>query len=292
MFTLLALIGTSGEGWVAAAARVAAQPTYFATSPIASEMAVGRQIAGRRTASLMSCALGDRLTVGKWYDGMMSRDAEHALWLSPRFVSRVLGFLERREMWGPDEAQRRWDLLRPQLEGKLTFIVELCALKKVSMADLTPEVPATTRDIERVTFRVEIGEGTRRPMNIDFADQSREREKAASTEPFAPTARLVHQFVPTRSMRLAMWQVRDRKTLLRYRWWLDAPLGELFTPTDESTRYDPIYPLGEYYGAWYWVQSDAAPGTRFSPRFKLLIESPSKVRVAEFRLGNATSPQP
>lgn len=259
------------------------QPTYYATSPIAAEMEVGRQIAGRRTASLMSCALGDRVTIGKWYDGMMSRDVEHALWLSPRFVSRVLGFLERREMWAPGEAQHRWDLLRPRFEGKLVFVVELCALKKVSMADLTPEVPATTRDIDRVTFKVEINEGARKPMNIDIADQNRERDRSASLEPFAPTAALRHQFVPTRAVRLAQWQVRDRKTLLRYRWWLDAPLDDLFTPADESQRYDPIYPLGEYYGAWYWVESDAAPGTRFSQRFKLLTESPSKVRVADFR---------
>lgn len=268
--------------WTSAVMSTVRQPTYFPAHPIPKEMMVGAQVAKRRSASLQSLYMGDRANIGFWYDGMMSRDVEHAIWLSPALVSRILGFLERRELWEPGEAQRRWDALRWELEGRLTFVVELCAFKKVSMAELTPEIAADPNEILRVKFAVEIGENTRRPLHIDLADQSKDRDIDASMSASAPLARLVNQTLETKATRLGAWQVRDRKTLLRFRWWLSTPLGDLLTPQAESDPYDPLYPLGEYFGAWYLVQSVAPPGVYYSPRFKLKIHSSLKERVASF----------
>lgn len=278
----LAAVALTTDLWLGAVVKTVQQPTFFPDHPIPYEVEVGKSVAKRKTATFSSLYMGDRANIGFWYDGMMSRDVEHIVWVSPRFVSRVLGYLSRREMWEEGEIERRWALLKPALEGHITFIVDLAALKKVSMADLTPEVPAHTLDIEKLKFSLEIGENTRRPLNIDIADQQKEREEPVASLSAAPISRLVHQKLSTRAVQLALWQVRDRKTLFRYRWWLDVPFGTLMTPSGESEAYDPMYPLGEYYGAWYIVQSVAAPGVYYSPRFKLRIQSPNKERVAEF----------
>lgn len=243
---------------------------------------MGRSIAGRRTATLASTYLADRQTIGTWYDGMMSRDVEHAVWLSPRLVSRMLGFLSRREGLSDEEVLRRWAALRADLEGRLTFIVDLAALKKVSLADLTPEVPATTMDIENIRCFVDIREEARKPLNIDLADQAKPRDEPAATARWAPSAKIVRQRVPTSTTPLGLWRVRDRKTLFEFRWWLEVPVGTLLTPAAESRRRGPLYPLGEYYGAWYWVRTESLPGTYYTPRFTLVIQSPSKERRARF----------
>lgn len=276
------VLGVSSANWAGIVHGLVTQPTYFPASPIPAEVAMGRSIAGRRTATLSSTYLADRQTIGMWYDGMMSRDVEHALWLSPRLLSRMLGYLARREGLGREEIQRRWDVLRAQLEGRLTFVLDLAALKKVSLADLTPEVPATTLDIESIRCFVDIGEDARKPLNIDLADQSKDRERPVAAGRWAPASKIVRLRLPTTTTRLGMWRVRDRKTLFEFKWWLETSIGSLLTPTAESRRRGPLYPLGEFYGAWYWVQTEAMPGTYFTSRFTLVIESPSKERRARF----------
>ncbi|HRI43646.1 MAG TPA: hypothetical protein PLL78_01410 [Fimbriimonadaceae bacterium] len=280
VLSMVLSVGTTN--WAGFVHGLVTQPTYFPPAPIPVEFAMGRTIAGRRTATLASTYLADRQTIGSWYDGMMSRDVEHAVWLSPRLISRMLGFLSRRESLESDEVLRRWNAIRGELEGRLTFILDLAALKKVSMADLTPEVPATTMDIEGIRCFVDIGEDARKPLHIDLADQSKEREEPVAVYRWAPGSRIVRQRIPATTTQMGLWRVRDRKTLFEFKWWLEVPVGAHVTPLAESRRRGPLYPLGDYYGAWYWVQTRALPGTYYTPRFTLVVQSPSKERRAKF----------
>lgn len=223
-------------------------PISFPVRPIQADFQFGYETAKRKSASLVSIALGDRQPIGSWFDGTLPRDVETVIWVSPRLVSRWLGFLARRELWDEGEAERRWESIRSGLEGKLTFIVELAALKKLSLLELTPEVPADPLEIRRLKFSLSGN----------------------------------NQTFPLRVESLGEWQVRDRKKLQDFKWYRHVPFAKALIPEFEAEPDPPLFPMGDFFGAWYVVDGFATPELQRCPTLTLTILSPTKERKATY----------
>lgn len=225
-------------------------PLAFPPDPIEREVEEGARLA-REGASLDRLYQDDRRPVGYWFDGKWGQEVEFVTWISPRLVSRWLGYLERRELWEPDEIGRRWEELRRRLDGKMTFVVWLSAYPKRPMLELTPERPPVTTDLEGVKFFLTAGSAAQR----------------------------------ARGELLARWQSRRRDKLGEFRWWLYVPFGELLTPVDRRLKDEPPFPLGDYHAAYYLVEGFSMPEMFEGQRFELRILSPRKERIAAFGRG-------
>ena len=105
------------------------RPVAFGEAPIRGEMLLGERLE-RKRKGVDRVERGDRAVLAKWFDGRKRQDADEVIWLSPGYISRWLGWMRAREGWTDDEVRRRWRLARDQYNGKLTFVVRVCALPR------------------------------------------------------------------------------------------------------------------------------------------------------------------
>ncbi len=225
---------------------LALEPLAFPTVPIASEVEGGRQSAAKGRP-LDAIFQKDRKAIGKWSNGGVATAVEHVILLSPSLVSRWLGYLERKQWWDATEKQVRWNLLKYDLDGRLTFLVRLSAYPKRAVADLSEEISAKVENVSQVSLVVTAG------------GQKIDRTVA----------------------RLALWQSRERSDFERYHWWLDAEMLRPLVPDTSGPQSEPPLPLGDFFAAWYLVQAPLLPECHKG--FELRVLSDHKERVAAFK---------
>lgn len=220
----------------------------FPLAPIESELRSGEQLAvrgGTADAALRE----DRVTVGWWFDGTRHVGVEWVAWLSPRAVSRRLGFLARREGLEPGEVQRRWDAVRESLDGTLTFVVRLSAYPRVPTLDLIEAAPAYPSPILRPHVLLVAGRNA----------------------------------VSVRSVRLDAWVARDPKVFTGFDWCDAIGLGESLGERREPAA-RPYYQLGDYHAAWHVAEVSADSALALGRRFSLRIVGERRERNAPFRI--------
>ncbi|HRJ26662.1 MAG TPA: hypothetical protein PLO61_04010 [Fimbriimonadaceae bacterium] len=219
----------------------------FPARPIPVELERGRELA-RKGRALITVGAEDRVPVAKWFDGVLARDVEFIEYLSPGLISRWLGYLDAKELWPEGELQNRWSVLRGRLDGQATFVVTLSAFPKLSVQELTEEVPADPTPLEKSRFVLTVGE----------------------------------RRIEARGSLMASWQAKSRDELLPYRWWIDSPLDPLLTPLEESDANEAPLPLGDYHQAWHWVQVPLVPEMHGPNGFQLSVVSSRSLRTASF----------
>lgn len=228
---------------------LAASPADFPLVPVHRPMLEGYAL-GVKARSPQEVLQPTTVRFGRRWAGFKYEDVEWALWLSPEAVSRWLGFLEARELFGQDEMLRRWRLLREDLDGKLVFVVRLSAFPKAQTLELGDPEDARPDEIQDATFA--LSSGDRR--------------------------------WPTRSTPLAFWRTQTREELDSYRWWLDLPFGDLLTPAEQWRNPEPRWNLGDWAGAWYLVEASPPPTWFEDEAFTLHVVGPRAERRATYAL--------
>lgn len=183
-------------------------------------------------------------TIGWWFNGRDQSPIEKAVWVSPSFLSRWLGWRSVREGWGPSEVMERWGEAQGLLEERSAFAVVLCSYPKRSLLGQEEDTAPDTGDLERVRIRLEV-DGQSVPVMV--------------------------QFGPPR-------QARTRQEVEKAAWWQDTPaadfLGGSFDPTPEAG-----WPLGDYHRRVVWVE--CAPISE-DQTVILSVESPRRSRTARW----------
>lgn len=222
----------------------------FPPTPV-YEAAVAGEKLGVGKAKWEKLQMEDSQGIGFWFDGKWGREIENALWLSPNFVSRWLGYWARKELWMPGELDKRYQELIKDLDGKLTFIVRLSGFPKKGLLELTQDQRAQTKELKNLRFIVTSGDA----------------------------------MGPASATLLAHWQSRERQRLDDFRWWCYVPFSEWIAPASQVDKNEPMFPLGEYSADWYLVEAFVIPEMHKNQRFELRILSPGKERIAEFGKG-------
>lgn len=222
-------------------------PIAFGAYPLYDQTLKGSALADKEH-TMDVLYQGDRATLGWWNDGTMARPLEWALWISPNFVSRWLGYLDRRELWTGHELQNRYTEVGKALDGQITLLVQLVAFPKQSTLDFTDEAPSKPEEIEKVRFIV------------TYADQR----------------------IQPDVQNVATYQWRDRSYMKDFRWWLFLPWAGPLTPEWMVGKDEPPYPIGDWYASWYLIQFPVLPELHGCTKFDLRIISPRKERLASF----------
>lgn len=230
-----------------AAALFFPMPIAFGAYPLYDQALKGSALAEKEHT--MEVLYGeDRATVGWWNDGTMAQPMEWALWISPNFVSRWLGYLDRRELWTSDQMRDRYQAVSRELDGKITVLVQLVAFPKQSLLDFTDEAPSQPQEIEKVRFVVTYDDVRMQPT----------------------------------VSKVATFQWRDRSYVKQFRWWTYLPWAAPLAPEWMNTKDEPPYGVGDWYASWYLVEFPVVPEIHACKKFEVRIISPRKERVATF----------
>jgi hypothetical protein len=212
---------------------------WFGLEPVWDQVTLGRKISQRwdrdhwraqlelppensQLADVSEVFREDRKVLGTWSEGIRKLDVEWAVSVSPRLVSRWLGFLAEREAWPTGEVERRWGVIRQMLRDRQTFVVILSAFPHREMLGLGDTKPAKREEME--DFR----------LVFQAAGQTFE---SGVTE-------------------IAAMRAETRGELDRMPWWQFSPLAGLVGSPFETRFEPPVLERGEYYRRWYWVRPE------------------------------------
>ncbi len=236
------------------------RPVDFPPAPILAELARGAAIC-RAGKGIDRVAEEDRRAIGYWFDGRVRKDVEDALWVSPAFCSRWLGYRAASEDWTQPELQARWDDLRVRLGGRLTMIVRLAALPKMDLLESGATARIDPTDLAQASFTLSYG-----PPNPCEANAALETRTV-----FTPEASL-----------LALRRSRDRGEVLGLPWHRLVPFREPLLGEFESP--EPPYAIdrGENARAIYLVQAPLPETLIWSRELRLSVRTPAKRREARF----------
>lgn len=255
------------------------RPVAFPEAPIQAEVRRGIEVY-RKGKGLDRVLQEDRKVVG-WRKSELRRfETEQVVWVSPSLVSRWLGYLWAKEKWPEQELQTRWSTLRGQLDGRLTFIVELAKL---------PDPPGTPGALERLgedpfadVRIVFTAGGSNLPMDpqpTPFLGLRFIREKGAiqpgergilrqDLEPFKLAEVVSRQPIRTS---WAAWHNR-------------VPFGPALSPQFDPGIQEPLAPLGGYVKDWFLVQAPVPKDVYLYLNLQLRILSKDPERLANFEL--------
>lgn len=221
-------------------------PTQFGTAPIAVQFEQGRKLC-KKGANLETTLGTDGITIGFRSDGFTQRAAERAIWLSPNFVSRWMGFLAEREGWTPEEIQKHWASAAELCGPKPTFLVRLVSFPKVD------------------------------PL---AEDQSGGGDPAV-THLSRAVAKWGDQFAPLLGRLIDESQDRDAATVEKP-WYTLDPMVSAFAPAGAPEPEDSRG-VGDYLASWYFLQA-SMPVAFGAKEMNLRFIAGSKERIARFRL--------
>lgn len=215
----------------------------FGPAPLVLEVERGRAVA-RRGQGLERCFHEARKPIGWWFSGKNNEDVEQVIWMSPKLVSRWLGYLDEREKWVSGRLDSQWREVGKVLSGRISLIVQIASFPSASLSGLELEF-GLAREPEPIMFVVETG-GLRFEPKVDL---------------------------------LVTAQARNWRTVDRYPWYQALPFAAPLRPFgDEEPN---LLPLGSFFGQWWLVTFDpmVAPA---SLTFTLHAVSKSKVRTVTF----------
>jgi hypothetical protein len=199
--------------------------------------------AGGKGVPVESIEKESRTVVGRWFNGRRKEPTEYAIWLTPDYLGRWLGYWQAQEDREADETRERWSQTRSTLGETAWVFVQLSSYPKFGTLDLIEPQDS-------------------RPENTQLT-----KAWALSTE-----GRVSCQFVEVGSI-----QARDRKPVESVRWWQFSP-AEPLQPSSFTAFKAPRYPLGDFHGRYFWIQ---VPHGVTTP-LRFVLESPGKRREFQF----------
>jgi hypothetical protein len=242
-----------------------AEPDWmeFGLSPDASAVVEGAALARDKPFAPFENLIGDgidqsevievpgryRRPIGQWSNGQRKVAVEWATWMSPELLSRWLGFLAEREHWPAGRVQERWNLVTPDLRGRILLVVELTAypkLKTFGFGNYREPDPSTIRELE---FHLTAGSWQVKPEVVSHEE----------------------------------WEARERHQVEAYRWWLQLGFGRALAPQFEAEQATKPLPFGDYHRAWYVLVVDQPPVD--VDEFTLRVLNRNKERTATFSKG-------
>ncbi len=249
-------------------------PFQFPSEPIPSEMARGERVYYQRSG-IERTLMEDRVAIGRWFDGRIKRDTDQIIWLSPRMVSRWLGYLNAKEKWPKAELYRRWSEMARVLDGKMTFVADIYALpKKEDFLDLMEGAPTKPETALNIRFLVTY-------LTDEERDDSQHVEALTwRRELKSPLEREEPRVAP-----LAVFKGYDLDSVQRWPW---SALDEAFTPL--SPEFSPLKPtvydgvVGDHIRAIYVVQATIPDKPMPWDRFEVRVFAAGKEPVGKFKL--------
>lgn len=126
------------------------------SEPILDAVEFDRGVASARRGYDLSKTLEDmRHGLGRWHDGKQFRTTEVAVALTPKVVSRWIGWLQTTCGWGEHHVQQAWSDYLSNRKNGLIILVRLTAFPKESFLDLTEQTPPDPTDLDSLSFEAE-----------------------------------------------------------------------------------------------------------------------------------------
>lgn len=199
--------------------------------------------AGKKGVPVESIEKEARTVVGRWFNGRRNEPTEYAIWLTPNYMGRWLGYWHAREERTLDDTRERWSIVRSNLGEHAWVFVQLSSYPKFATLDL-----------------------------IEPQDSRPENTQLTKAWALTSEGRVSCDFVEVASI-----QARDRKPVEAVRWWQFCPTEPL-APQNFSSFSAPRFPLGDFHGRYYWIQ---VPHGVIDP-LRFVLESPGKRREFHF----------
>lgn len=216
----------------------------------------------------------ERAVMAVWFDGRIRRAADVAAWVSPKLVSRRLGYLSASSRMTAEQVLSAWRQTANRLEGRLAFAVRLCSLRRRGW-DGEEGPPADGGALRRVRWLLTSGPGMP------------DRRRQPTALPWEPTMPPAYRSGPS-----AEWPFQT-VAMPAEPLWLGA-----FREASHALNLDPMAvcpvelgqsspprssPLGQNFGALFWLELPT-DGLRMHPEgFELRLIVGGRERVAAFR---------
>lgn len=249
----------------------------FPTEPIGSEIQRGISIY-RQDRGYERLFQEDRKVIGWWFQGLHRRETEEAIWLSPRLVSRILGYLDAKEKWPEGERQRRWEAVSKLTSGTAMFAVRLSSFPKINLFD-DSDVSPNSEGIGPLDWRLTL-DGKLIPLASDANPLIPKSTRFPGTLQ-TDWSRLE---APLSVQNLATLLGRERVEVEGFPWYESCPLSQWIAPKFKSSKAFPLRYSGPYETQWFWVTADLRNGLRPIEQFELRILNERKERLAVFPL--------
>lgn len=224
----------------------------FDKEPVSEFVVEGKRLAENKKPPYTT-AFPFQKVLSRWWNGKTYRPIEFVWWFSPEYVSLRLGYLARKEGWKEGELSKRWQRIRHDRKGKLSFIVQVAAAPKVDLLSGEKAWETDTKDLENVHFVLIVGKDA---------------------------------FVPAKTELVHAQRTREEYLLSRFPWHQFAPGGDLLREKTEEPLPSAL-PIGEYYLHLYVVEFSTKELQKIwneSSNLYLEIRSRGKERIAVFPL--------
>lgn len=250
-----------------------ASPFAFGEEPDAAAFREGVDL--WRAGKGIERTLGpERAVLAVWFDGRIRQAADVAVWVSPKLVSRRLGYLSASRRMTAEQVLSAWREAADRLDGRLAFAVRLCALRRRGW-DGEEGPPADGTALRSALWLLTSGPGLP------------ERHRQPDALPWEPTGPPAYRSAPS-----AEWpfqtEARPAEPL-----WMGA-----FREARDALALDPLAvcpaslgqaragcpsPLGGNFVALFWLEAPTE-GLRLHPEgFELRLLVGGRERVAAFR---------
>ena len=106
---------------------------------------------------LEALARKNQVPIGLWFDGNKRRTSEFVLWLSPGYVSSILGYQKQHSGWSEEIADQRWLRYRAFAGTRTYFVARLVSLEKQDPLELADNNRPNTNGLQHIAFSARLG---------------------------------------------------------------------------------------------------------------------------------------
>jgi hypothetical protein len=124
----------------------------FGFAPNEAEIQEGKRIYGRKKG-IDRTELDARVVIGKWFNGESTQTVEEAIFITPGFLSRWLGY-QQAAGTPSEETQSAWIKCSGQFSNKSIVVIRLARLCTVDFIDGDIDNSAKPDCLDNVTFQI------------------------------------------------------------------------------------------------------------------------------------------
>ncbi len=187
----------------------------FPNHPIESELKIGRHCCSKKK-NITDLYFYDIQNFSNLKDRQDEPQYMKCLWLSPRLLSRWLGYLQDSEHLSEDEILHRWNILKDYFDKNLVFIIQNVSFPFKAQYSGQKNLPADSNLFDKLKYDIHFGKKKLTPEVTILTD----------------------------------WKLRDKKLIDSYRWWLYVPFSKQITPASMNEKVEPMYMLGSNLVRW------------------------------------------
>ncbi len=209
----------------------------FPISPINAELKIGNYFA-EKDYLIQDLYFFDKVN----FSNRLDRPGEHKymemIWISPRLLSRWLGYIQRKENLSDLELKHRWNMLSEYCESKLLFVVQNVSFPYKAKMSFDINRPADSLLNKKLTYSLLYNKETLRPVVKD----------------------------------LEAWKFRKEERMSDFQWWLYQPFSLAISPKNMSEKKQPMFQLGDKYVWWSLLEFDVKGSKNRKKYIKMEID--------------------